>query len=64
MRDHALPDHRCLNLAQLEREGGCDVRLLTRGLADEELARLAVMIGEALGAQTALGTLLGLGERA
>src|ERR1700754_4857200 len=37
--------------------------LLASGLADEELPRLAVVIGKALGAQPALGALLDVRKR-
>ena len=50
--------------AQLERQRHGDVPLLGGGLADEELPRLTVVVGEALGAQPHLLALLCIGERA
>ncbi len=44
-----------LDLAQLEHKRVADVLLLDRRLADEELPRLAVVIGEALRTQPHLG---------
>src|SRR5689334_1425657 len=49
MRDDAGADRRRLHLAQLEGERRRDVALLDRGLADIELASLAVMVRERLG---------------
>ena len=45
--DHPGADAGLLALAQLEHEGVDDVGLLDRGLADVELAGLAVVVGEA-----------------
>ncbi len=56
--DHASPDVGALDLAQLEHEGVDDVLLLDRLLAAEELAGLAVVIGEALRADPTLVTRL------
>src|SRR6202012_2969634 len=53
---HAGPDLLPLALAQLERERLRDMRALDVGLADVELARLAVVVGEALRAQPPLGS--------
>ena len=63
MRHHPLADHRRLHLAQFEGQRRGDVVLFAPRLADEELPRLAVVIGKALGAQPALGALLDIGER-
>ena len=63
MRDHALADRRRFDLAEFERQSGGDVLLLAHGLADEELPRLAVVVGEAFGAQPALGALFDVSER-
>ena len=52
--DEAGADVRPLHLAELEGEGVGDVLLFDRGLADEELSRLAVVIGEALGSEARL----------
>ena len=60
---HALPDVGPLDLAQLEREGIGDVLLLDRGLAAEEQAGLAVVVGEARSPQAPLGSALGGCER-
>ncbi len=62
MRDHAGSDVRPFDLAQLEGEGVADVFLLDRRLAQVELPGLAVMVGEAFGAQPALGAIRGLGK--
>ena len=62
MRDHPFPDRRCLNLADFERKSGSDMRPLSHGLTDKELTRLAIMVGEALGAQTTFGALFDVGE--
>ena len=43
-----------LDLAQLEHQRVADVLLLDRRLADEELPRLAVVVGKALRAQPQL----------
>ena len=64
VRDHALADHRRLHLAELEGQRGDDVVLLGPGLADEELPRLAVMIGEGFAAHALLDAVHRLGERA
>ena len=53
-----------LHLAQFEGQRVRDVALLGRRLADVELPRLAVVVGEALGADALLRALLGLGKRA
>ena len=53
--DHAGPDVLALDLAELEDERVADVALLDLGLADVELARLAEVVGEQLGAQAPLG---------
>src|SRR4029079_9873227 len=50
-------------LAELKGQRRRDVVLLAAGLADEELPRLAVMVGEAFRAQAAFGTLLDVGKR-
>ena len=63
MRHHPLADHRRLHLAEFEGQRVGDVMLLAAGLADEELPRLAVVIGKAFGAQPALGALLDIGKR-
>ena len=63
MRDHPLADDRRLHLAQFEGQRGGDVVLLGRGLADEELPRLAVVVGKAFRAQANLGAFLDIGER-
>ena len=64
MRDHPLADDRRLHLAQLEGQRRGDVVLLRRGLADEELPGLAVVVGKALGAEANLRAFLDIGERA
>ena len=61
--DHPLADVDALALAQLEDEGVDDVVLLDRCLADEELAGLAVVVGERLRADPALRPGLLVGER-
>ena len=48
MRDHALADHGLDAFAQLEHERVAEMVLLDRRLADVELSRLTVMIGECL----------------
>jgi hypothetical protein len=58
VRHHSLSDRRCFDLAEFEGEGGCDVALLRRCLADEELPGLAIVVGEAFRAQPGLGALL------
>ena len=63
MSHHALPDHWCLDLGQLEGQCHDDVTLLGRCLTDEELPRLAVVIGEAFRAEPNLLALLHIGER-
>ena len=57
--DHRCADVRVLDLGQLEDQRGGDVRLLGLGLAAEEQPRLAVVVGEALGANAALVAVLG-----
>src|SRR6202000_1995793 len=52
---HAGPDLLPRALAQLKRERLRDMRALDVGLADVELARLAVVVGQALRAERALG---------
>ncbi|MNT71160.1 hypothetical protein D3C72_2096200 [compost metagenome] len=47
-----------LDLGQLEHQRRRDMRLLGPGLAAEEQARLAVVVGKALGADAALVALL------
>ena len=51
--DHRLADVRRLDLRQLEHQRRREVRLLGRGLAAEEQPRLAVVVGEGLGADAA-----------
>ena len=62
MAKHPAPDDRRLNLRELEGERVLDVPLFGRGHGTIELARLAVMIGEALGpnAQLLSGFVLAL----
>ena len=50
-------------LRQLEHERVADVFVLDAGLAHEELPGLAVVVGEALGANPALGADIVVGER-
>ena len=52
------------DLAQLEGQRGGDMVLLRRGLADEELPRLAVVVGEALGPRRTFWPFLDIGKRA
>ena len=52
--DHPLADVQALALAQLEHEGVDDVVLLDGCLADQELAGLAVVVGERLGPDPSL----------
>ena len=54
MRDHALANARRFDLAQFEGQRIGDVLLLDRRLADEELARLAIMVGEGFRARAHL----------
>jgi hypothetical protein len=63
MRHHTLADNRCLDLGELEGQRHGDMLLLRRGLTVEELSRLAVVVGEALCAQTDFLAFLRLGER-
>ena len=62
MGNHPLANDRRLDLAEFEGQGIGDVGLLARGLTDKKLSRLAVMVREALGSQTAFRSLLDLGE--
>src|ERR1700744_5029190 len=57
MGDHRGPDGGPLHLAEPEGEGVGDVLLFDRNLANEELPRLAVVVGEALRAQARLGAI-------
>ena len=52
--EHALADRDGLDLAELEGKGADDVALLRLAHRAEELPRLAVVIGEALGADAQL----------
>ena len=52
--NHPLADVNTSDLAQFEDEGVDDVLLFNTGLANEELTRLAVVIGEALRPQPGL----------
>src|SRR4030095_8897306 len=58
MRHHPDPDSGCFDLAQLEGEGGGDVGLLDRRLAQIELTRLAIMVCEGLRSDTLFLSLL------
>ena len=60
---HAGADPGLFALGQLEHERGHDVGPLDRSLADQELARLAVVVAEAFRAHPLLGALDRLGER-
>ena len=62
--NHAGADAGLFALAQLEHEGVDDVLLLDRCLADVELAGLAVVVGEAQGADPLLGAVDRLGVAA
>ena len=62
MRHHPFADDRVLAFAQLERQRHRDMALLRRGLADEELPRLTVVVSEALGPQPQLWPFFGIGE--
>ncbi len=53
----ARTDVDAFDLRQLEHQRIADVLLLDQGLANEELARLAVMVGEAFRADALLGTI-------
>ena len=63
MRHHALANCRGFDLGKLKGQRHGDMTLLRRGLAVEKLARLAVVVGEALGTQTNLWTFLCACER-
>ena len=54
MAKHAAPDDRRFNLGKLEGEGVLNVPLLGRGHGAIELARLTVVVGEALGPEAQL----------
>ena len=51
--DHRLAHVHMFDLGKLEHQRRGDVRLLVRGLAEIELPRLAVVVGEALGTDAA-----------
>jgi hypothetical protein len=58
MRHHPRADVGALDLRQLEHQRIADMLLLDRQLADQELARLAIMVGEAFGTHSELGSVL------